>query len=224
MYGDAREAYARARDMYYDALIDLDLARAKYRRETPREKAVKAQAKATAKAAKTARSWGRKQVERKPDYLTISLVAAGCCAVGAAAMFMMDPAAGRRRRAMVRDKAVGAAHTVSDRVTQATRYAQSYAQGKVAKAKSAVQHRTADEVVSDEKLVARVRSEMGRVLSHPGSVEVTAINGSVTVRGPVLSSEFDALMKCVYAVPGVREVVNQVETHATPAGVPGLQG
>jgi hypothetical protein len=212
LHGQAREAYARARDMYYDALIDLDLARTRYRRQAPKgAKEAKRQAKA---AAKSVRAWGRKaQPRQKPDYLTISLVAAGCCAAGAAAMFILDPAAGRRRRALVRDKTYSAAHRTSEAVSGAvgrtTRYVRDYSQGKVAQAKTAFR---TEGNVPDEKLVARVRSEMGRVVSRPHQVEVRATNGSVTLGGTCLASEFDALMKCVYGVEGVREVINRVET------------
>lgn len=56
LHGEARESYARARDLYYDALIDLDLARARGRR-----------------LAQTA--------EPPVDYLTVSLVTAGLAAL-----------------------------------------------------------------------------------------------------------------------------------------------
>jgi hypothetical protein len=215
LHGEAREAYARARDLYYDALIDLDLARSGYRGKGPKRR-VKGEVK---------KQGGRKSraVVRKsgPDYLTISLVAAGCCAAGAAAMFILDPSAGRRRRALARDKAYSAVHrtseAVGDAVSRSTRYVRDVGQGKMAEAKSAFRH----EDVSDEKLEARVRSEMGRVVTHPHHVEVRASNGSVTLGGTVLASEFDALMKCVYGVDGVREVINRVEaiSAAAPGGV-----
>lgn len=210
LHGEAREAYARARDLYYDALVDLDLARTRYGQQAPtRAKDVKRKAK---RATKAVRKWGPKAAP-KTDYLTISLVAAGCCAAGAAAMFILDPSAGRRRRALVRDKAYSAAHRASDAVSgtvgRTTRYVRDYGQGKVARAKTAFRHEGG---VPDEKLVARVRSEMGRVVSQPHQIEVRAAGGSVTLGGTCLASEFDALMKCVYGVDGVREVINRVET------------
>lgn len=202
LHGEARDAYARARDMYYDALIDLELARARYRKEQPK---VVARPKAKVKI---------KGKDAGPDYLTISLVAAGCCALGAATMFIFDPVAGRRRRAVVRDKTTSAVRRTSKaaarRVSRASKYVSDHGQGAMAQAKSAFR----SEDVTDEKVVARVRSEMGRVISNPSAVEVTADCGQVTLKGVVAPTEFDALLKCVYATPGVREVVNRLETAA----------
>lgn len=201
-HGEARHAYAQARDMYYDALVDLDLARTRQIRQAPKpmkERVLKVKA-------------------RRPDYLKIALVAAGCCAAGAAAMYILDPSAGRRRRALVRDKTYRAAHSAGQAITGSARRARDYSRGKVARVRTALRH----EVVPDIKLVARVRSEMGRVVSFPSAIGVLATNGSVTLRGPVLASEFDALMKCVYSVPGVREVINQTETHAAAEELTGL--
>ena len=133
-------------------------------------------------------------------------------------MFIFDPAAGRRRRALARDKAYSAVHRTSEAVggavSRSTRYVRDVGQGKMAEAKSVFRHEDA----SDEKLVARVRSEMGRVVTHPHHVDVRASNGSVTLGGSVLASEFDALMKCVYGVEGVREVINRMETHSAAEG------
>jgi hypothetical protein len=214
LHGEAREAYMRARDMYYDSLIDLDLARARSRRAAPKPKPVVLAKPKPKASAHGGWSWGARK-KQSPDYLTISLVAAGCCALGAAAMFMSDPVAGRRRRALVRDKTYRTVHRTTGAVAggafSAANYASGRARGVAARAKSMVSSQ-AD--VDDAKLVARIRSEMGRVVSHASSIDVKASGGSVTLSGTAPASEFDALMKCVYAVPGVHEVVNQVQTQA----------
>jgi len=47
---------------------------------------------------------------------------------------------------------------------------------------------------------------MGRAVSHPHSIEVSAANGCVTLRGPILISERRSLVSCVERVPGVGQV------------------
>jgi uncharacterized membrane protein len=78
--------------------------------------------------------------------------------------------------------------------------------------------------VEDGVLVARVRSEMGRAVSHSHAIEVTADHGHVTLRGPILSDEVKRLVSCVSHVRGVRSVDQQLEVHDDAGGVSALQG
>jgi hypothetical protein len=80
------------------------------------------------------------------------------------------------------------------------------------------------ETVSDEVLVARVRTRLGRVVSHPHAIVVTAEHGRVTLRGPIVAREVASLLKCVYMVRGVAGVGNQLEAHAEAGTIPDLQG
>jgi osmotically-inducible protein OsmY len=59
-----------------------------------------------------------------------------------------------------------------------------------------------DEEVSDEVLVDRVRAKMGRVVSHPGAIKVTAEQGRVTLSGAVLEHEHEELLQAVRSVRG----------------------
>lgn len=79
------------------------------------------------------------------------------------------------------------------------------------------------EPVEDEVLVKRVRSKLGFLVRHPGSVEVTADRGCVTLSGPALDDEVEHLVKGVSRVPGVIKVENQLEVHEEEKAVPGLQ-
>jgi hypothetical protein len=83
---------------------------------------------------------------------------------------------------------------------------------------------TNENVPDDIVLAERVRAELGFVVSHPHAIEVTANNGHVTVRGPILAREERALLDCLASVRGVRSVESRLETHEQPDGVPGLQG
>jgi osmotically-inducible protein OsmY len=64
---------------------------------------------------------------------------------------------------------------------------------------------------------------MGHIVSH-ASIEVQVVQGEVILRGPVLDSEIEGLLRVVRAVPGVRGVVSHLEPHPRPGNVPGLQG
>ena len=80
------------------------------------------------------------------------------------------------------------------------------------------------EDLTDEVLIDRVRSKIGRVVSHAGAVEVAATDGRVTLSGPVLVSEADKLMRGVRLVRGVKDVENQLEVHEQAGDIPALQG
>jgi hypothetical protein len=140
--------------------------------------------------------------------------------VGATFMYLLDPERGRRRRALLRDKLVSATRKAPRAIEVTARDLANRAQGLVAEAAAKI---TRDET-PDEKVVARVPSELGRVVSHPQAIEVTAKDGSVRLTGHVLADEVDDLLAAVSAVPGVREVDNRLEAHETPDNVPALQG
>jgi uncharacterized membrane protein len=76
----------------------------------------------------------------------------------------------------------------------------------------------------DDVIVARVRSAIGRWVTHPGSIAVAAHDGRVTLDGPVLASEANSLLSAVVRVRGVREVENRLSLHDHPGAIPGLQG
>jgi hypothetical protein len=82
----------------------------------------------------------------------------------------------------------------------------------------------AEEVVGDDLLEARVRARLGRLVSHPGSVEVVVHGGRVTLIGPVLAEEVGTLLAGVRRVRGVEAVIDELEAHESGARVPGLQG
>lgn len=140
--------------------------------------------------------------------------------LGAALMYVLNPNRGRRRRALLRDQLVSAAHRTPDAIGTTARDLTNRARGLAAQAGSMFSR----EEVSDEVLVARVRSKLGRVVSHPSSIEVTANQGRVTLSGPVLAHEVDDLLSCVSGVAGVADVENRLEVHEQAGGVPGLQG
>jgi hypothetical protein len=148
------------------------------------------------------------------------LTLVGGIGIGAALMYMLDPDRGNRRRALVRDKLVSAAHKTSDGLGATARDLRNRASGLAAQSRSML----SGEETTDEVLAARVRSKMGRIVSHPSSIEVAANEGRVTLRGPILTREVDDLLSCVSGVEGVTGIDNQLEVHERAGDIPGLQG
>ena len=140
--------------------------------------------------------------------------------LGAGAMYFLDPDRGARRRSLLRDQLVHAGHKIGDGVSATARDTRNRAKGVAAELRS----RLHEDEVDDAVLHERVRSAIGRAVSHPGSISVTAFQGEVTLSGRVLASELDELIPQVQQVRGVRQVRNQLEMHSSPQGVSLLQG
>ena len=140
-------------------------------------------------------------------------------ATGVALAYVLDPVSGGRRRALVRDKFVRAGNRTAELAEDAAIDASNRARGLAAEARSAFR----SEPIDDVRLIERVRAELGRVTNHPRTIEVSAIGGAVTLRGPVLAAEADRIVKEVKRVTGVNTIYDRLERHATP-DIPALQG
>lgn len=81
-----------------------------------------------------------------------------------------------------------------------------------------------DAAPDDAVLGERVRTCLGRAVSHPGAIEVETSGGRVALKGDVLAIEYPQLMQCVRAVRGVRSVDDQLGVHSDARGVSALQG
>ena len=140
--------------------------------------------------------------------------------LGAALMYLFDPDKGRRRRALLRDRAVHVYHKTADGLRYASRGIAQRAEALSARTRSLLTRSW----VSDDVLAERVRSKVGHILSHPGSIEVSVASGRVILAGPILAREVEDLTARVSRVPGVTAVENRLEVHEEADGVPGLQG
>ncbi len=140
---------------------------------------------------------------------------------GLSTMYLLDPERGRRRRARVRDRMKRMWRRSGAAVGKTSRDLKNRTQGVRAVTESLFRR---DET-GDEVLEARVRSRLGRLVSHPGAISVEVRpGGAVILSGPVLEKEVRELMAGVAAVPGVASVENHLQPHTRAAGVPGLQG
>jgi hypothetical protein len=73
-------------------------------------------------------------------------------------------------------------------------------------------------------LAARVRTRIGRLVSHPGAIEVNASSGRIALSGPVFEAEVEQLVEGVRTVPGITHVDNRLEPHAQAGDISALQG
>jgi uncharacterized membrane protein len=140
--------------------------------------------------------------------------------VGAGVMYLLDPDRGGRRRALLRDQGIRVWHKTEDGFGTVARDLRNRSAGAAAEMKSRFQRRAADDEVVEE----RVRSALGRVVSHPGAIEVAVRDGRVILSGSVLAGEHAHLLTAVKRVRGVTEVEDQLQPHSGTGGVPGLQG
>jgi hypothetical protein len=145
----------------------------------------------------------------------------GGAALGAAAMYMLDPDKGRRRRAIVGDKVASVGLDARRTLRAAGRDAAHRLTGLGARAR----HLLTDEPVPDDlQLIERVRARMGRLVAHPHAIQVGAHQGRVTLSGPVLRHEVQRLVDAVRSVWGVHEVDNKLVVYDDADSISSLQG
>jgi hypothetical protein len=140
--------------------------------------------------------------------------------LGAAMMYYLDPDRGRSRRARARDRVIHVLNEIDHEIEVTSRDLANRTQGLVARSTSLLAHDGAPEAV----IAARVRSKLGRVVSHPHAIEVTVRGHHVTLSGPVLAHEVPGLISAVKSVRGVRSVEDRLQVFERPGDHPALQG
>ena len=142
-------------------------------------------------------------------------------AIGAVAMYFLDPQGGRRRRARTRDKVDHAARRLRGAYDVTLRDTQHRVAGLQAMGRRLLRRENG---VDDLTLAGRVRAVLGRYVSHPRAIDVTVSGGEVLLCGPILAEEVPALLRAVKHVSGVVRVSNQLVVHTDPRHVSALQG
>ena len=141
--------------------------------------------------------------------------------LGVAAMYLLDPDRGKRRRGLVADKAYSVVAGTRSALGAASRDAAHRIEGLRARARRLL----SDAPVPDDlQLIERVRARMGRLVSHPHAIQVGANHGRVTLSGPVLAQEAPRLLSAVRTVWGVSAVEDRLVLHATAQSISSLQG
>jgi len=139
--------------------------------------------------------------------------------IGAGLSYFFDPVVGNRRRALARDQINHFCNKTGNAADATWRDLQNRAYGLFAELTGAFSTDMAD----DDVLVQRVRSKMGRYVSHPAAIDVSAQSGTICLRGPILAHEVDDLFCAVRSVRGVRDIEDHLDVHAS-ADISALQG
>ena len=149
---------------------------------------------------------------------TFSLV--GGASLGAGLMYFLDPDRGRRRRTLMRARGNRWSRKTLEFADSTKLDVQNRAEGMRAAVKSWIQPAPP---VSDRTLNERVRFALGRYSRHPAMIDVHVTDGAVTISGPVLEAEFDAICHAIARIPGVAQIFNRLERHQSSHDVPALQ-
>lgn len=144
----------------------------------------------------------------------------GGLGIGAGLMYLLDPERGRQRCAAARSKAAQVLGAGGTALGRASRDLVHRTRGLAAEAGARLHH----EHVEDRVLEDRVRSKMGRFVSHSHAIDVLADDGEITLAGEILDSEVAGLLAAVRSVRGVRKVDDQLRVHESAGNVSSLQG
>jgi len=140
--------------------------------------------------------------------------------IAAISMYLFDPVSGRRRRVQLRDQVSSSARKVGRGLDAAGRDLEHRMRGLAARAASLFDSSVAD----DEVVAERVRATLGRVVSHPGAIEVAVKFGHVTLSGSILAAEFAGALRAVEATRGVIGVEDRMTVYQDSRGISSLQG
>jgi uncharacterized membrane protein len=155
---------------------------------------------------------------QRVNVMTIRLITAA--AAGAAAMYFLDPDRGRRRRALLRDQLMSGILALDDAAGVTTRDAHNRLRGLSSRLRPG-----RGEAPDDRVLIERVRSHVGRAVSHPKAVHVLADgDGRIRLQGAILERERDALLRAVRSTPGVSDVDDRLHGFENAGHIPSLQG
>jgi hypothetical protein len=124
--------------------------------------------------------------------------------IGAGISYYFDPRAGNHRRSLLKDRV---RHDGRSLVRNLRRASFDYAHR--ARGLAANLRRSLDgsqNIVDDVVLIERVRSKIGRVLSHPRLIKIEADQGDLRLTGYALNKELMPLFSSARRVPGVKRI------------------
>ena len=125
-------------------------------------------------------------------------------AAGVVGMYLLDGRSGARRRALIRDRFSHWRKIGFGKFGKRSRDLGNRLSGLTAEVSHVFEH---EENVDDQTLAERIRSKIGRVVSHPKTVQVECHDGKVQLSGYALASEIPRLYESVRHVRGVRSIV-----------------
>jgi osmotically-inducible protein OsmY len=132
------------------------------------------------------------------------LIGAG---IGAGMMYLFDPDRGKARRARLQDQAGSMCKHAEQKAEKVVQDLANRCEGMAATARRVFDHTPVD----PPKLVARVRSKLGRIIRKPHDVSVAATEaGVVTLSGKVDGHDAGKVLAAVMTVPGVQDLKNNL--------------
>jgi hypothetical protein len=158
----------------------------------------------------------RRSASGRFGFLGWLVLGAGLASLG---FTLFDPARGAARRAMLRERTSSTVRRIGGQTRGRLLDASSRVRGRVQKLRA----RLSEGEVPDPVLEERVRAQIGRAVSHPGALRVSAVRGCVEITGPVLAGEVEDLVEGIRAVRGVKDVVERFDVHEEAASEPSLQ-
>jgi len=145
---------------------------------------------------------------RREEYSWLFLL--GGLAVGALAMFVVDPSQGSRRRSQLQDKMSHATHKTSKLMDRFVRDAHNRLLGLQAQARRIMAPKSL-KPIDNHVLEARVRSRLGREIPQFDEVLISAHEGTISLSGNISAEEESRLLEVVEAIPGVQAVQHNLE-------------
>ncbi|MDB5214895.1 MAG: hypothetical protein JWO86_2822 [Myxococcaceae bacterium] len=143
-------------------------------------------------------------------------------ALGAGSMYLFDPQLGAARRARLRDSSRHIVRQARKALQIRTRDLENRTRGVGARASRLIAK--SEEPLSEDVLVARVRSRLGRVTSHARAIEVRFKEGNeIELKGPALANEHDRIVRAAARVRGVDRIDDDLAVYEDADGIPGLQ-
>jgi uncharacterized membrane protein/CBS domain-containing protein len=144
----------------------------------------------------------------------------GALGIGAGLMYILDPDKGRRRRAILRDRALKTSNEAAKKINKRSADLKNRFQGAWFETEKIFERQTP----TDEKLEAKIRTRLGRLASHPHAIKTTVENGKLNLSGQILADEEALLLRSVAALRGVREIENKLERYESAEHISSLQG
>jgi osmotically-inducible protein OsmY len=174
-------------------------------------RSARSEARKRATRARIAAARARARTGATADGATKKAVGAAGAA-GLAAGYFLDPDSGKRRRHIVRDRALALFRKGADTTRRQAEYRTGQVEGKVEAAKSKA--RPEKPAPNDQALAERVKSEIFQPADAPkGSVNVNVEHGVVYLRGEVKRpDEIKKLVEQAGSIDGVAGVENLLHT------------
>lgn len=142
-------------------------------------------------------------------------------AAGAGLMYLLDPARGNARRAVLGDRTSAMARQSGRQLFKRLRDLEHRAEGALSELRGSL---TRPDSVNDRKLEARVHTNLGRAVEYPHAVRLMALDGHVVLGGSVPPDEIEKAVRAVAGTKGVKAVENRLTATEGAAPAPKPHG